>query len=88
MKSLQYTIRNIPEPVDQYLRKRARLSGQSLNQVVIDELSEKAGIGSESILDSLDWFIGSGMDEDVLKALEEEDKIQKEIARKELENAT
>ncbi len=84
---MQYTIRNVPEPVDRYLRKRARLSGQSLNQVVIEELSEKAGIGSENILDSLDWFIGNGgMGTDVLKALEEEDKIQKELARKELED--
>lgn len=63
------------------------MSGQSLNQVVIEELSEKAGVGKENILDALDWFIGSGMDEDVLQALEEEDKIQKELARKELEDA-
>lgn len=78
----------MPEPVDRYLRKRAKLSGQSLNQVVIEELSEKAGIGSENILDSLDWFIGSGMDDDVLKALEEEDKVQKKLAQKELEDAS
>ena len=87
MKTKQYTIRNIPEPVDRYLRKRAKLSGQSLNQVVIEELSEKAGVGRQGLLESLDWFIGNGsIGDDVLHALEEEDKIQKNLARKELEN--
>lgn len=83
MKVKQYTIRNIPEPVDRYLRKRARLSNKSLNQVIIDELSERAGIGKESLIDSLDWFIGSGgIGDDVIAALEEDDKAQKELTRR------
>lgn len=85
MATKQYTIRNIPEPVDRYLRKRVKLSGKSLNQVVIEELSERAGTGKQTLLESLDWFIGNGsIGDDVLKALEDEDKIQKELARKEL----
>lgn len=84
MKPKQYTIRNIPAPVDRYLRKRAKISGQSLNQVVIEELSERAGVGKKNLLDQLDWFIGSGsIGDDVIRVLEEEDKIQKELARKE-----
>lgn len=83
MKTRQYTIRNIPEPVDRYLRKRAKLTGQSLNQVVVDELSEKAGIGKQSLIESLDWFIGSGIDQATLDALEQEDRLQKKIAEKE-----
>lgn len=83
MKTKQYTIRNIPEPVDRYLRKRAKLSGQSLNQVVINELSEKAGVGKQSLVESLDWFIGSGsIDKATLEALEEDDKLQKDLTRK------
>lgn len=83
MKTKQYTIRNIPEPVDRYLRKRAKLTGQSLNQVVIEELSSKAGVGKQSLRESLDWFIGGGgIDDDTLKVLEEEDRIQKELTRK------
>jgi hypothetical protein len=86
MSTKQYTIRNVPQPVDRYLRKRAKISGKSLNQVIIDELSEKAGIGSGSLVDSLDWFIGSGqIGDDVLKALEEDDKIQKDLTRKQWE---
>lgn len=87
MATKQYTIRNIPEPVDRYLRKRAKLSGQSLNAVIIEELSERAGTGKQTLLESLDWFIGSGIDDETLRALEDDDKIQKELARKELENA-
>ena len=83
----QYTIRNIPEPVDRYLRNRAKLSGQSLNTVIIEELSERAGTGKQTLLEALDWFIGSGIDDETLRAIEEEDKIQKELARKELNDA-
>ena len=83
----QYTVRNVPEPVDRYLRKRAKLSGKSLNQVIIDELTDRSGTNDQSLAESLDWFIGSGIDDGTLKALEEEDKIQKELARKELEDA-
>lgn len=89
MKTKQYTIRNIPEPVDRYLRKRAKLSGKSLNQVIIEELSERAGISdaSKSLIDSLNWFIGGGaMDEATLKALEDEDRLQKELLKKHFKN--
>ena len=84
MKTTQYTIRNIPEPVNRYLRKRASLSGKSLNQVIIEELSEKVIAPSAPVGIALDWFIGSGMDDATLQALEEDDKIQKELAAGEL----
>jgi hypothetical protein len=83
MSTKQYTVRNIPQPVDRYLRKRAKISGKSLNQVIIDELSEKAGITKGSLVDSLDWFIGSGIDQETINALEEEDRLQKQIAERE-----
>lgn len=86
MITKQYTIRNVPVPVDRYLRKRAKISGKSLNQIIIDELSEKAGVSNTSLVDSLDWFIGGNqIGDDVLKFLEEEDKIQKELTRKQWE---
>ncbi len=84
MKTIQYTIRNIPDPVNQYLRKRSRLSGKSLNQVIIDELSEKVAAPTANIGTALDWFIGSGIDDPTLVALDQEDKIQKALAAKEL----
>ncbi len=82
MKAIQYTIRNIPTPIDRYLRKRAQLSGRSLNQVIIDELSHTAGVDKDSLLGSLDWFIGSGtIGDDVTQALEEDDITQKRLVR-------
>lgn len=83
MKAIQYTIRNIPVPIDRYLRKRANISGQSLNQVIIDELSEKAGVSTASLVDSLDWLIGGGtVGDDVLAVLDEDDKKQKLLTKK------
>ena len=84
MKTIQYTIRNIPEPVNRYLRKRSRLSGKSLNQVIIDELSEKVAAPAANVGTALDWFIGSGIDDATLTALDKEDKVQKALATKEL----
>jgi len=84
MKSVQYTIRNIPEPVNRYLRKKSRLSGKSLNQVVIDELSARVAPDSDNVAAALDWFIGSGIDNKTMQALEDEDDIQKELVAKEL----
>ena len=84
MSTVQYTIRNIPDPVNRYLRKKSLLSGKSLNQVVIDELSEKVSNPNSNISESLGWFIGSGIDDETLLALDEEDKLQKAITAKDL----
>ena len=83
MKAIQYTIRNIPAPIDRYLRKRAKISGQSLNSVIIEELSDNLGKKGNDLIGSLDWFIGgSSIGDDVTRALSAEDKIQKELTRK------
>ena len=84
MNTHQYTIRNIPERVDLYLRKRSRQSGKSLNQVIIDELSERVAPESADTQSALSWFIGSGLDEATLAALAEEDATQKLLALKDI----
>jgi len=84
MQTTQYTIRNIQEPVNRYLRKKARLSGKSLNQVIVDELSEKVAAPSATVGSALSWFIGSGIDDATLQALEEEARLQKELAAQEI----
>ena len=85
MSKIQYTIRNIPPELDRYLRKLAKFSGKSLNQVVIDELEVRnmPDLSVKNKANSLDWLFGSGMDEETIKALEEDDKNQKELTRKE-----
>ena len=39
MANIQYTIRGVPSKIDARLRRLARLRGQSLNQVVLEQLS-------------------------------------------------
>jgi len=39
MKTIQYTIRNIPRSVDQVIRKKAQQEGISFNQTVVNLLS-------------------------------------------------
>lgn len=41
---MQYTVRGIPAVVDDALRLRARETGKSLNEVVIDALAAGAGV--------------------------------------------
>ncbi len=83
MKAIQYTIRNIPEPIDRYLRKRAKISGKSLNSVIIEELSDNIGVQSDNLVDSLNWFIGANViGDDVTQALDKDEKIQKQLTKK------
>ena len=78
----------MPEPIDRYLRRRAKQSGKSLNQTIIEELSERAGVAKDgkpqSLLESLGWFLGSGMDKETLDALEEMDREDKELTAREM----
>ena len=83
--TIQYTIRGVPPATDRRLRKLAKISGKSLNEVIIDEISEKdkPDKTGHELIDSLDWFYGSNtIDDETIKFLEEEDKIQKELTRK------
>lgn len=83
--TIQYTIRNVPPATDRRLRKLAKISGKSLNEVIIDEISEKdkPNVPGTKLVDSLDWFFGSNtIDDETIKFLEEDDKIQKELTRK------
>ena len=41
---MQYTIRNVPETLDEALRRAARERGKSLNEVAIEALARGAGI--------------------------------------------
>ena len=41
---MQYTIRNIPETLDEALRRTAQEKGKSLNEVAVETLARGAGI--------------------------------------------
>lgn len=61
MNTLQYTIRNIPKPVDQVLRKRAKLSGKSFNATILDVLIDQTMPAHSSDTD-FNWLFGAGKD--------------------------
>ena len=44
---MQYTIRNVPDCVDEALRRAARQHGKSLNGVAIEALARGAGVSGE-----------------------------------------
>ena len=44
MTTIQYTIRGVPAQVDSRLRRLAKLRGQSLNQVVIEQLKARPNL--------------------------------------------
>jgi plasmid stability protein len=45
---MQYTIRNVPDRLDEALRRTARARGKSLNEVAIDALARGAGVTGET----------------------------------------
>jgi len=52
-QAVQYTIRGVPHEVDRALRQKAARRKQSLNQVILDELTE-ASIGRKRRADFSD----------------------------------
>jgi plasmid stability protein len=44
---MQYTIRNVPDTLDEALRRVARQRGKSLNEVAIDALARGVGVTAE-----------------------------------------
>ncbi len=73
----QYTIRNIPSRVDRALRQRARASGKSFNQTVLDALVVGSG---ELTLPKRDLsFIAGSISGEEAVELEAEIKAQHQI---------
>jgi hypothetical protein len=47
---MQYTIRGIPEAVDEAIRERAQAEGKSLNEVAVEALSDGLGLGATDVV--------------------------------------
>ena len=62
---VQYTVRGVPSEVDYMLRERARATNQSLNQIIVAELT-RATIGNERKADFSDvvgkWTLDEAFD--------------------------
>lgn len=81
MRSIQYTIRGVPERLDQRLRRLAEEEGKSLNAVLIRLLERGLGIGEEEVRHhDLDDLIGSWVsDPECEAALEDQRRIDPEL---------
>lgn len=84
----QLTIRNLPPNLDRALRKRANISGKSINQIVIDYIAAQSNLSPDnldnSLIQNLSWFIGKGMDNETLQALQGAKAEQKALAASEM----
>lgn len=59
-QEIQYTIRQIPAPVDKRLRQKAKEEGMSLNQIVVEALMRQTGISDKAtIYHDLDDLAGT-----------------------------
>jgi len=47
---MQYTIRGIPDELDEAVRERAKAEGKSLNEVAVEALADGLGIGANEIV--------------------------------------
>jgi len=82
-KSIQYTIRNVPDDVDGALRKLAVREGASINAVALDALKAGAGVTDESVrYHDLDGLAGTWVQDDAFdRAIEVLDETEKDLWR-------
>ena len=81
MTNIQYTIRNIPEPVDRVIRKRSKQSGRSFNQTVVDLLSLQT-FGTTEIAkdDNFDFLYNKNtLDDSFDEAIKDISKVDKKL---------
>ena len=80
---MQYTIRGVPQTVDEALRERARTEGKSLNEVAVTALTEGLGLGeSDVIRRDLSDVAGTWVEEaNVDAALAAQDRVDEDLWR-------
>jgi hypothetical protein len=78
---MQYTLRGIPEALDDALRQRAKAEGKSLNEVAVDALADGLGLGAEDIVRrDLSDVVGTWKNEAAVQAaLASQDRIDKAL---------
>lgn len=78
---IQYTIRNIPPQVDRAIRKRAKESGKSFNQTVVEILSlQMLGTTEPPVDDNFEWlFDKRTLDKSFDEAIEKLSQVDEEL---------
>lgn len=79
MNSPQYTIRSVPKQLDEFLRAQSRLTGRSLNSIVLEYLGQSTKLDLEAEADDFAWIIGvDSIDDKSLQSIEELKTMDKE----------
>jgi plasmid stability protein len=80
---MQYTIRNVPDTLDEALRRAARERGKSLNEVAIEALARGAGVTGERVRQrDLTGIVGTWREDRAFdSALAAQDTIDEEMWR-------
>jgi hypothetical protein len=80
---MQYTIRNVPDTLDEALRRVARERGKSLNEVAIEALARGAGVTGERVRQrDLTGIVGTWREDPAFdSALAAQDTIDEEMWR-------
>jgi len=75
--TVQYTVRGIPERLDELVRQRARREGKSLNQIALEALQALVGWDQERIrYHDLDSLAGSWVeDPEFEEAIRAQDQV-------------
>ena len=78
---MQYTIRRVPKAVDDAIRERARATGKSLNEAVVDVLADGSGVkGTAQRRRDLGDIAGTWKpDKSFEAALQDQDRIDKSL---------
>jgi len=78
---MQYTIRGIPQVVDEAVRERAKAEGKSLNEVAIEALAGGLGFGDEDVVRrDLSDVVGTWKkDTAVEAALSAQDRVDEDL---------
>jgi plasmid stability protein len=78
---MQYTIRGVPDAVDEALRARARAEGRSLNDVAVEALADGLGLGETDVVRrDLSDIVGTWKrDAAVDAALAAQDRVDAEL---------
>ena len=81
MKQVQYTVRGVPEKIDQALRKKARQESKSLNTAMVEALEKGLGVSHAPIrYTDLDDLAGTWVaDPEFDRALTAMDRVDEEL---------
>jgi plasmid stability protein len=87
MKTIQYTIRNVPPSVDKVLRQRAKHTGKSVNQLLVDilRLSTRSS-GQANSIESLFGQGGQFLDDSFDQAIDDLSRIDSKFWNEPINN--